>query len=126
MTGVPSLRAFFCAAAVAVAFASAPGYAAEAVSPGVGKPLQEAEKLIKSGHGREALGKVSEAEAAAKTPNEKMLVLKMRGAAASSAGDNDTAIKSYEAVLNSGGSGGVVVFVWIIIGIINVAFTRRH
>jgi len=30
------------------------------------------------------------------------------------------------AVFNSGGSGGVVVFVWIIIGIINVAFTRRH
>jgi hypothetical protein len=30
------------------------------------------------------------------------------------------------AVLNSGGSGAVVVFVWIIIGIINVAFTRRH
>jgi hypothetical protein len=29
-------------------------------------------------------------------------------------------------VLNSGGSGAVVVFVWIIIGIINVAFTRRH
>ncbi len=30
------------------------------------------------------------------------------------------------AVLNSGGSGGVVIFVWIIIGIINVAFARRR
>jgi hypothetical protein len=106
MTRVHSLRAFFCAAALAAAVAAVPGHAAEAVSPAVGKPLQEAERLIKSGHGREALGKVSEAEAAAKTPNEKTLVLKMRGAAASTAGDNDTAIKSYEAVLNSGGASG--------------------
>jgi hypothetical protein len=30
------------------------------------------------------------------------------------------------AVLNSGGSGAVVIFVWFIIGIINVAFARRR
>jgi hypothetical protein len=30
------------------------------------------------------------------------------------------------AVLDSGGSGGVVVLVWIIIGVINVTFARRH
>jgi len=106
MTGVHSLRAFFGAAALAVACASLPGHAADAVSPAVGKPLQEAERLIKSGHGREALGKVSEAEAAAKTPGEKTLVLKMRGAAASAAGDNDAAIKAYEGVLGSGGASG--------------------
>jgi len=106
MSGVTSLRAFFCAAALTLACASLPGHAADAVPPAVGKPLQEAERLIKSGRGREALAKVSEAEAAAKTPNEKTLVLKMRGAAASAAGDNDAAIRAYEAVLNSGGASG--------------------
>jgi hypothetical protein len=30
------------------------------------------------------------------------------------------------AALSSGGSGGVAVFVWIVIGVINVAFARRH
>jgi hypothetical protein len=30
------------------------------------------------------------------------------------------------AVLNSGGSGAVVAFIWIIIGIINVAYARRR
>jgi hypothetical protein len=30
------------------------------------------------------------------------------------------------AVLNSGGSGAVVALVWIIIGVINVSFVRRH
>jgi tetratricopeptide (TPR) repeat protein len=106
MSGMPFLRAFLGAALVAIACAGLPGYAADAVTPAVGKPLQEAEKLIRAGKGREALARVNEAEAAAKTPNEKMLVLRMRGAAASAAGDNDTAIKSYEAVLNAGGASG--------------------
>jgi hypothetical protein len=30
------------------------------------------------------------------------------------------------AVLNSGGSGAVVAFIWVIIGIINVAYARRR
>jgi tetratricopeptide (TPR) repeat protein len=106
MKGVRSLRAFFLAAAFAVSCAGMNVHAADAVTPAVGKPLQEAERLIKAGKGREALAKVNEAEAAAKTPNEKMLVLKMRGSAASAAGDNDTAIKSFEAVLNGNGATG--------------------
>jgi hypothetical protein len=106
MNGVSSLRAVLYAVALSFASASLPGYAVEAVSPAVGKPLQEAERLIKSGHGREALAKVNEAEAAAKTANEKNLVMRMRGSAASAAGDSETAIKSYEAVLNSGSASG--------------------
>jgi hypothetical protein len=106
MNGVRFLRAFFCAAAMMAACAGGSVYAADAVTPAVGKPLQEAEKLIKAGKGREALAKVNEADAAAKTPNEKLLVQKMRGSAASAAGDNVTAIKSFEAVLNSGGAQG--------------------
>jgi hypothetical protein len=30
------------------------------------------------------------------------------------------------AVLNSGGSGAVVALIWVIIGIINVAYARRR
>jgi hypothetical protein len=75
----------------------------DAVSPAVGKPLQEAQALSKSGRHREALGKVSEAEAAAKTPNETFLVLRMRGSVATAAGDNDTAVKAFVSALNSGG-----------------------
>jgi tetratricopeptide (TPR) repeat protein len=106
MQGVRCLRAFFCAAALAAVCAGVNVYAADAVTPAVGKPLQEAERLIRSGKGREALAKVNEADAAAKTPNEKLLVQKMRGSAASAAGDNDLAIKSFEAVLNSNGASG--------------------
>ena len=106
MTGVASLRALFGALALAAACAMAPAHAAEAVSPAVGKPLQEAERLIKAGRGREALAKVNEADAAAKTPNEKNLVLRMRGSAASAAGDSETAIRSFQSLLNSGAVSG--------------------
>lgn len=106
MTGVASLRALFGALTVAAAFAMVPAHAADAVSPAVGKPLQEAERLIKAGRGKEALAKVNEADAAAKTQNEKNLVMRMRGSAASAAGDSETAIKSFQALLNSGAVSG--------------------
>jgi hypothetical protein len=106
MTGVASLRALFAALALALTCAAAPAVAAEAVSPAVGKPLQEAERLIKAGRGREALAKVNEADAAAKTPNEKNLVMRMRGSAASAAGDSETAIRSFQSLLNSGAVSG--------------------
>jgi hypothetical protein len=72
------------------------------VRPEVGKPLQEAQNLSKAGKHREALAKVNEAEAAAKGPDETFLVQRMRGSVATAAGDNDTALKAFEAVLNSG------------------------
>lgn len=106
MPGVASLRALFCAAALVAACGGIPAFAAEAVSPAVGKPLQEAERLIKAGRGKEALAKVNEADAAAKTPSEKNLVLRMRGSAASAAGDSETAIKSFQSLLNSGAVSG--------------------
>ena len=106
MTGVASLRALFGALAFAAVCAVAPVHAAEGVSPAVGKPLQEAERLIKAGRGKEALAKVNEAEAAAKTANEKNLVLRMRGSAASVAGDSETAIRSFEQILSSGSVSG--------------------
>ncbi len=75
----------------------------DAVRPEVGKPLQEATNLMRSGKAREALQKVNEADAVAnKTPNESFLVLRMRGSVAAAAGDIEGANKAFEAVLSSG------------------------
>ena len=98
------LGAFYCVAFV-LAFAGLAAHAqkGDSVRPEVGKPLQEAQSLSKSGRHREALAKVNEAEAVgSKTANESFLIQRMRGSVASAAGDNDASIKSYEAVLNSG------------------------
>ena len=100
-----SLQAFLCAALLAGAVASFDSHAqakGEGVRPEVGKPLQEAQALAKSGRNREAMAKVNEAEAAAKGPNETLLVQRMRASIASTGGDNEAAVKAYEALLNSG------------------------
>ena len=74
-----------------------------AVRPEVGKPLQEAQAFLKSGKYREALAKVNDADAASgKTPNETILITRMRAAVASAAGDMDGANKAYESLLSSG------------------------
>ncbi len=84
-----------------VALAGAAG-AQETLRPEFGKPLQQAEALIKSGHSREALAKVHEAEVVgARNENEKYLLERMRLAAASLAGDADTAARSFEALSGS-------------------------
>jgi hypothetical protein len=77
--------------------------AQESLRPEVGKPLQAAQELIRSGHYREALAKVHEAEGGGgRNANETYLIERMRIAAASGAGDADTAAKSFE-VLNGTG-----------------------
>ena len=99
------LHAVLCAVVMAGVLAAfdATAQKADAVRPEVGKPLQEAQNLSKAGKHREALAKVNEADAVpAKTATESFMVQRMRGSVASAAGDNDTAIKSYEAVLNTG------------------------
>jgi outer membrane protein assembly factor BamD (BamD/ComL family) len=84
-----------------VALAGAAG-AQETLRPEIGKPLQQAQELIKSGHSREALAKVHEAEVVgARNENEKYLLERMRLAAASLAGDADTAARSFEALSGS-------------------------
>jgi len=76
---------------------------ADAVRPEVGKPLQDAQTLLRSGRHREAMNKVNEADAVPnKTANESFVIQSMRGSVASAAGDNETAIRSFESVLNSG------------------------
>ena len=73
--------------------------------PEVGKPLQAAQEMIKAGKYREALGKVREADAVGgKSGAETTMVERMRLAAASGAGDADTAARSFDAL--SGSMGG--------------------
>lgn len=75
---------------------------AQSLRPEVGKPLQAAQALIKSGKFREALAKVNEAEAVGgRTSAENLTIERMRLAAASGAGDADTAARSYEALAGS-------------------------
>ncbi|MGZ5098483.1 MAG: hypothetical protein ACXWG9_12085, partial [Usitatibacter sp.] len=107
MNRLHRLRACFCAAlAVGFAVLGPDAHAqqkADAVRPEVGKPLQEAQNLSKAGHHREALAKINDADAVAnKTPNETFLIQRMRGSVASAAGDNEGAIRAFEAVLSSG------------------------
>lgn len=90
------------AAAAALVFGTAHGQSA--MRPEIGKPLQAAEALIKGGKYREALSKVREADAVGgKTASENLMVERMRLAAASGAGDADTAAKAFETVGASAG-----------------------
>jgi hypothetical protein len=76
---------------------------AQSVRPEVGKPLQQAGELLRAGKAKEALAKVHDADAVSgKTAGEQLLIDRMRGAAAQRAGDNATAVRSFEAVFASG------------------------
>src|SRR5215212_3013612 len=76
--------------------------AQEALRPEVGRPLQAAQELIKAQRFKEALAKVRDAEAVSgKSANESFMVERMRIAAASGAGDVDTAARSFEALSGS-------------------------
>jgi hypothetical protein len=89
-------------AALALALATSAAQAQETVRPEVGKPLQEAQGLIKAQKYKEALVKVHDAEVVPnKTANESYLVERMRIAAASGAGDMASASKAYEALAGS-------------------------
>ncbi len=76
--------------------------AQEGLRPEVGKPLQAAQELVKAGRYKEALAKVRDAEAVGgKSANESFMIERMRMAAASGAGDADTAARSYDAIAGS-------------------------
>ena len=78
-------------------------HAQEAVRPEIGKPLQAANALIKANKFKDALTKIREVDSVPnKTANETYLIESTRGSAASGAGENDTIIKSFEAVVASG------------------------
>jgi len=77
--------------------------AQESVRPDVGKPLQAAGELIKAGKYKEALAKVRDADAVPnKNASESYTIERMRIAAASGAGDAETAGRSFEALAATG------------------------
>jgi hypothetical protein len=98
------LTGLVCAAhAQAPAQAQAQTQAQDTIRPEVGTPLQAAHDLIKAGKYKDALGKLRDAEAVAnRTAHEEFMVARFRGVAALGAGDDATAIRSFEAVLAGG------------------------
>jgi hypothetical protein len=81
----------------------APAYAAAALRPEVGTPLQAAQQLMKQGKNKEALAKLHDLDKVSnKTAEETYLIERTRAAAAAAAGDNDAAAKAFEALLASG------------------------
>ncbi len=90
-------------AALLLAVGLAVVHAQEPLRPEVGKPLLAAQELIKAQKYKEALAKVRDAETVAnKSANESYMVERMRIAAASGAGDAETAAKSFEVLKASG------------------------
>ena len=81
-----------------VAFAQAK----KEVSPEVGKPLQEADALVKQKKFKEALEKVDAADKAKKTPWEAYTVEMRRYAVYGQSGDAAKAIKALEAAMDTG------------------------
>lgn len=80
----------------------APVHAAVTLRPEVGKPLQQAQTLLKQGNAKGALAALRDADKAAKDDNERFLIERVRASAASSAGDWNTAANSFEKLLDSG------------------------
>lgn len=103
------IRVALCAALVCLGLATGASgqQKGDAVRPEVGKPLQEAQNQMKSHRYREAMAKVSEADAVSgKSAFESYTIQRMRGAIASAAGDSETTIKAFEAALASGRATG--------------------
>lgn len=77
--------------------------AGEAIRPEVGKPLQAAQEFIRQKDYKDALAKVHEAEIVPdRTAYESALVEQLRGIAAAGAGDQATAIRSFETLIAGG------------------------
>jgi len=90
------------AAGLLLAFAPA-AHGQEKVRPEVGKPLQQAQDMLKAKRYKEALAKLREADGVSgKTANESYMIEFTRANAALGAGDSDTAAKAFEAVIASG------------------------
>lgn len=74
----------------------------DSLRPAVGKPLQEAQKLVQAKKFKEALGPIGEAEkVGGLTEYEGFVVAQMKGAALAGAGDANGAAAAFEKVLAS-------------------------
>ncbi|SEP86344.1 hypothetical protein SAMN04488038_10228 [Solimonas aquatica] len=90
--------------AAALGFATS-AQAAPQIRPEVGKPLQEAQKLIGDKNYKEALARISAAEQTAGSkisPYETYVIGRMRGVADLGIGDTNGAMAAFEAALKSG------------------------
>lgn len=75
-------------------------YAQEAMRPEIGRIVQAAGELYKSKKYKDALSKIHEADnVSGKTVSENFTIERMRLSIASAAGDNDTVIRSAEAIV---------------------------
>jgi hypothetical protein len=91
------------ASVLALVLVTGPAVAQEALRPEVGKPLQAAQEHVKAQRFKEALAKVREAEAVSnKTAAESAMIERMRLSAALGAGDNDHAVRAFEALVAAG------------------------
>ncbi len=104
-----ALSAVTAALAPAVGRAQGPAPAASAatqdsVRPALAAPINAGLDLLSAGKFREALAKVAEAEALApeRTPYENFILDQLRGGAAAGAGEQEVALRSFEAALASG------------------------
>ncbi|NHZ92886.1 hypothetical protein F2P45_28335 [Massilia sp. CCM 8733] len=77
-------------------------YAAEAVRAEIGGPLQAAQKMMQAGRAKDALNELRKLDSKNPTANEQYLIERVRAAAASTAGDYDTAARSFEKLIDSG------------------------
>ncbi|ATQ75578.1 hypothetical protein CR152_14390 [Massilia violaceinigra] len=77
-------------------------YAAEAVRPEIAGPLQAAQKMMQAGRAKDALNELRKLDGKNPTANEQYLIERVRAGAASTAGDYDTAARSFEKLIDSG------------------------
>ncbi len=100
----PSVSRIASAAVLGLSLFLVPGAhaAKDQLSPAVGKPLQEAQKLMKDQKYKDALAKIAEADPQAKSDYEKFVIAQMTGAAKAGAGDAVGAAQSFEKVIASG------------------------
>lgn len=83
--------------------ATAFAQAAETVKPAIGTALHEAADLAKAKKFKDALAKLRDADAVpGKSAYESYVIESTRGSYAMQAGDKDTAVKAFEAVVSSG------------------------
>jgi Tfp pilus assembly protein PilF len=98
------LVAVLAGAAVSGPFAQTGSAPPIVLRPEIATPLQAAQELVRAGKFNEALARIREADAVAdRTPGEILAIERVRGVAASGAGDIPTATRSFEAVVAAGG-----------------------
>ena len=98
------LAAVLAGAAVSAPFAQTGSVPLIVLRPEIATPLQAAQEFVRAGKFDEALARIREAEAVPdRTPGEILAIDRMRGVAASGAGDIPTATRSFEAVVAAGG-----------------------